>query len=186
MRNGIGKVYPSYSNSEKDREVCRPSRERGVHDGYDRRKQAVKMADVFGIEKVWGSIYENNREHGDFATRRSNFNMTVFGEGYSTVMRDEELGEKVVARAQHTRIRFENRCRDDEADAQMREIEGNARVFLLHGGLSVIQSMNVRIQYTPPKDGVFRPKIRPYRQSLFPCTGEFPKKTCFSLCMSLT
>ena len=145
VRNGIGKVYPSYSNSEKDREVCRPSRERGVHDGYDRRKQAVKMADVFGIEKVWGSIYENNREHGDFATRRSNFNMTVFGEGYSTVMRDEELGEKVVARAQHTRIRFENRCRDDEADAQMREVEGNARVFLLHGGLSVIQSMNVRI-----------------------------------------
>ena len=65
-----------------------------MHDGCDRRKQAVKMADVFGIEKVWGSIYENNREHGDFATRRSNFNMTVFGEGYSTVMRDEELSEK--------------------------------------------------------------------------------------------
>ena len=45
------------------------------HDGYNREKQAVKMADVFGIEKVWGSIYESNRAHGDFRTRRSNFNM---------------------------------------------------------------------------------------------------------------
>ena len=35
-----------------------------MHDGFDRRKQAVKMTDVFGIEKVGGSIYENNREHG--------------------------------------------------------------------------------------------------------------------------
>ena len=53
---GLGEVYPSYTNGEKDRYVCRPSRENGVHDGFDKRKQAVKLADVFGIEKVWGSL----------------------------------------------------------------------------------------------------------------------------------
>ena len=53
------------------------------------------MADVFGIETVWGSIYESNRAHGDFRTRRSNFNVIGCVE-YSTVMRDEELGTKVV------------------------------------------------------------------------------------------
>ena len=47
---GIGEVYPSYSNGEKDRYVCRPSRQNGVHDGFDRRKQAVKMTDVFRID----------------------------------------------------------------------------------------------------------------------------------------
>ena len=72
MREGIGEVYPSYSNGEKEREVCRPSRVDGVHNGYDKKKQAVKMADVFGIEKVWASVYESNRQHGDFASRRSN------------------------------------------------------------------------------------------------------------------
>ena len=46
----IGEVYPRYSNGEKDRYVCRPSRQNGVHDGFDRRKQAVEMADVFGIQ----------------------------------------------------------------------------------------------------------------------------------------
>ena len=71
MREGLGKVYPSYSNSEKDRNVCRPSRVAGIHDGYDRRMQAVKMADVFGIEKIWAAIYESNRKHGDFETKRS-------------------------------------------------------------------------------------------------------------------
>ena len=33
--------------------------------------QAVKMADVFGIEMVWAAIYESNRKHGDFETKRS-------------------------------------------------------------------------------------------------------------------
>ena len=47
-------MYPSYTNGKKERFVCRPSRERGVHDGYDRKKQCVKSADVWGIEKVWG------------------------------------------------------------------------------------------------------------------------------------
>ena len=28
---GLGEVYPSYTNGEKDRFVCRPSRENGVH-----------------------------------------------------------------------------------------------------------------------------------------------------------
>ena len=68
----LGEVYPSYDNSEKDRYVCRPSREDGVHDGYDRRKQAVKLADVFGIEKVWAVIYEANRQHGDNSSKKSN------------------------------------------------------------------------------------------------------------------
>ena len=67
----MGEVYDSYDNSEKDRYVCRPSRERGIHDGFDRTKQAVKMADVFGVEKLWRGIYESNRSHGDFETKRS-------------------------------------------------------------------------------------------------------------------
>ena len=62
----IGQVYPSYSNGKKDRYVCRPSRQNGVHDGFDQRKRAVKMADVFGIEKAWVAIYEGSRQHGDF------------------------------------------------------------------------------------------------------------------------
>ena len=66
----LGEVYPSYNNSEKDRYVCRPSRENGIHDGYDRRKQAVKLTDVFGIEKVWAAIYEANRQHGDFSSKK--------------------------------------------------------------------------------------------------------------------
>ena len=42
----------------------------GMHDGYDRTKQAVKMAVVICIEKVWGSIYEANRQHGDFNSKK--------------------------------------------------------------------------------------------------------------------
>ena len=68
---GLGEVYPSYSNSEKDRYVCRPSRQDGVPDGFDRRKKAVKMADVFGIEKVWAAIYEGSHQHGDFSSKKS-------------------------------------------------------------------------------------------------------------------
>ena len=73
MRSGLGEVYPSYSNSEKDRKVCRPSHVNGIHDSFDRKMQAVKMADVFGIEKVWASAYENNRQHGDFDSRKRKF-----------------------------------------------------------------------------------------------------------------
>ena len=69
---GLGEVYPSYTNGEKERHVCRPSRENGVHDGFDKRKQAVKLADVYGIEKVWGAIYEAARQHGDFSSKQSN------------------------------------------------------------------------------------------------------------------
>ena len=29
------------------------------------------MADVFGIEKVWASIYEANRQHGDNNSKKS-------------------------------------------------------------------------------------------------------------------
>ena len=54
MRQGLqlGTLYLSYTNCEKERFVCRPSRVQGIHDGYDKKKQAVKMADVSGIEKV--------------------------------------------------------------------------------------------------------------------------------------
>ena len=68
---GLGEVYQSYNNSEKERFVCRPSRVNGIHDVCDPRNQAVKLADVFGIEKVWASIYEANREHGDFTSKAS-------------------------------------------------------------------------------------------------------------------
>ena len=50
--------------------ISRPSRQNGVHDGFDRRKQAVKMADVFGIEKVWAAIYEGSRQHVDFGSKK--------------------------------------------------------------------------------------------------------------------
>ena len=33
--------------------------------------QAVKLADVFVIEKVWASIYEANRQHGDSISKAS-------------------------------------------------------------------------------------------------------------------
>ena len=66
----IGEAYFSYSNDEKYRHPCRPSLQNGVHDGSDRRKQAVKMADVFGIEKVWAAIYEGGRQHGDFGSKK--------------------------------------------------------------------------------------------------------------------
>ena len=66
-------VYLSYSNGEKDRYACRPSRQNGVYHGFDRHKQAVKMADVFGIEKVWAAIYEGGRQHGDFGSKKSNW-----------------------------------------------------------------------------------------------------------------
>ena len=54
--------------------MYRPSRVHGVLDGYDRKIQCVKTADVWGIEKVWASIYEDNRQHGDFSTKQSNLN----------------------------------------------------------------------------------------------------------------
>ena len=31
----------------------------------------MKLADVFGIEKVWAAIYEANRQHGDFKSKAS-------------------------------------------------------------------------------------------------------------------
>ena len=46
VRENIGSHYPSYTNAEKDWLVCRPSRERDVHDGYDRKVQCVKAVNV--------------------------------------------------------------------------------------------------------------------------------------------
>ena len=68
---GNGTLYPSYTNSEKDRYVCKPSRDDQVHDGFDPKIQTVKMADIWGIEKVWRGIYQACSEHGDFASKKS-------------------------------------------------------------------------------------------------------------------
>ena len=57
--------------------ISRPSRHNGIHDGIDRRKQAVKMADVFGIEKLWAAIYEGSRQHGDFGSKKSNWTYNI-------------------------------------------------------------------------------------------------------------
>ena len=67
----MGVVYDSYNNSQKERSVCRPSRVDGTHDGFDKRKQSVKMADIFGIEKVWRGIQGSCCERGDFLSLRS-------------------------------------------------------------------------------------------------------------------
>ena len=77
--------------------MCRPSREQGIHDGFDRKKQAVKMADVWGIEKGWASIYESCRQHGDFSSLRSN-HKTVTGE-VASILRAEEPHKSVVGTA---------------------------------------------------------------------------------------
>ena len=74
----IGTLYPSYTNGEKERFVCLPSRERDIHDGYDRTKQCVKSADVWGIEKVCGALYEAARQHGDFQSKKSDSNSKDF------------------------------------------------------------------------------------------------------------
>ena len=49
-----------------------------VHDGYDRRKQAVKIADVFEIEKVWATVYETSRQHGDLPQKRVTQSVRIF------------------------------------------------------------------------------------------------------------
>ena len=71
MRGNIGTVYNSYTNGEKERAVCRPSRTQGERRGFDRRKECVEMADAFGIENVWSGIYEACQQHGDFTSERS-------------------------------------------------------------------------------------------------------------------
>ena len=64
--------YPSYTNAELERLVYRPSLMQDVHDGYDCKKQCVNIADVWGIDKVWEAIYEDNRQHGNFTSKKSN------------------------------------------------------------------------------------------------------------------
>ena len=55
------------------------------------------MADVFGIEKVWGALYESCRQHGDFATKRSNsYSPNLIIQNF---VRNEELRATVVGRA---------------------------------------------------------------------------------------
>ena len=43
-----------------------------VREGFDRKIHVVKMADVWGIEKIWVGLYHVCAAHGDFKTRRSN------------------------------------------------------------------------------------------------------------------
>ncbi len=129
LREGLGEVYPSYSNSEKDRFVCRPSRESGIHDGFDPKMQAVKFADVFGVEKVWGGIYESCRGHGDFASKRSTRIFTLVSHLY---IRNEKLCSTMVERAQHSWVWAQHHCRNNAADARGCKTERNARVWLLY------------------------------------------------------
>ena len=72
IREELGTTYPSYTNGEKERLVCRPSRVDGVHDGFDPKIQFVKTADVWGVEKKWAGLYQSCAAHEDFKTRRSN------------------------------------------------------------------------------------------------------------------
>ena len=67
----IGEVYRSYNNGEKDRYVCLSSQQNGIHDVFDRLKQAVKMADVFGIEEIWATSYEGSQQHGGLGSKKS-------------------------------------------------------------------------------------------------------------------
>ena len=90
-------MYPSYSNGEKDRYVCRPSRQNGIHDGFDRRKQAVKMADVFGIEKVWAAIYEGSRQHRKFLGRLDTWEMKNFVRRWWKSHDTPEFGRSIIA-----------------------------------------------------------------------------------------
>ena len=94
MRENIGSTYPSYTNGEKERYVCKPSRVDGFHEGFDRKIQAVKMADVWGIEKIWAGLYQSCAAHGDFKSRRSNIPKYVL----VFKLRMEELCEKMVAK----------------------------------------------------------------------------------------
>ena len=46
---GLGEVYPSYTNAELERLVYRPSLMQDVHDGYDCKKQCVNsLLQTFG------------------------------------------------------------------------------------------------------------------------------------------
>ena len=64
--------------------VDRPCRQNGAHNGFDRRKQAVKMADVFAIEKVWAALYEGSRQHGDFGSKKKVTGHRIFLGGLHT------------------------------------------------------------------------------------------------------
>ena len=82
----------------------------------------MKMADVFGIEKVWSGEYEACRKHGDFtslrSTQRIRITFTV------VIVRDEELSAKVVGRTQQRRILSIDHSGDHESNAPTRSREG--------------------------------------------------------------
>ena len=63
---GIGSVYPSITNSEKERLVSRPLRVDGIYEGYNKKKHEVIMANIFGVEKLWRGVYEAAQQHRDF------------------------------------------------------------------------------------------------------------------------
>ena len=99
LREGLGDVYPSYTNGEKERYVCRASRVDGIHDGFDKKQQCVKMADVFGVEKIWSGEYEACRKHGDFTSLRSTLPARII-KVIAFILRNEKLPEAVVGEAQ--------------------------------------------------------------------------------------
>ena len=56
------------------------------------------MADISGIEKVWGSAYENNRQHGDFRSKKGKHYSSQWDRIFYSLlseMRNEELDAEV-------------------------------------------------------------------------------------------
>ena len=89
-------AWKSYSFPKQSRRVADkpPFRTQGFHRGFDKRKQCVKMADVYGIEKIWSGIYEACRQHGDFALERSKIFMHLLSR-----MRSQKLCATLVEAA---------------------------------------------------------------------------------------
>ena len=90
------------------------------------------MADVLGIAKVWGALYESCRQHGDFATKRSNSQRVQLITGLWNIVRDEKFRATMVGRARQSRIRSQHRCWNDAANAQMCETERATCMRLLY------------------------------------------------------
>ncbi len=59
----------------------------------------MKTADVFGIEKVWGAIYEKNRQHGDFSSKKGKYPLNLTYSGIFYAVRHEEVCSTMVGRA---------------------------------------------------------------------------------------
>jgi len=64
------------TNLEKEWFVCRPSQIDGIINWFDKKKQVVKMEDIFVVEKFWPGVYETSWQHGYSENKRSNLSET--------------------------------------------------------------------------------------------------------------